>query len=114
MARRMREDLRSRRAIAAWLGGTRNDAWWQGTDRWRERHGKHGPRQGDDQRGGGGVRRDLGEWTGDTNMQMEGLTQEVKGKAQKTWGDVKDAVRDARNEVKRKPAGRKAGDSRAE
>jgi uncharacterized protein YjbJ (UPF0337 family) len=63
---------------------------------------------------GGGVRRDLGEWTGDTNMQMEGLTQEVKGKAQKTWGDVKDAVRDARNEVKRKPAGRKAGDSRAE
>jgi uncharacterized protein YjbJ (UPF0337 family) len=47
-------------------------------------------------------------------MQMERLTQEVKGKAQKTWGDVKDAVRDARNEVKRKPAGRKAGDSRAE
>jgi uncharacterized protein YjbJ (UPF0337 family) len=42
---------------------------------------------------------------------MEGLAQEVKGKAQKTWGAVKDAARDARKEVKRRPAGRNMGNA---
>lgn len=43
----------------------------------------------------GRAKRQVGEWTGDTDAQMEGLAQEVKGKAQKTWGGVKDAVRSA-------------------
>jgi uncharacterized protein YjbJ (UPF0337 family) len=43
----------------------------------------------------GRVKRQVGEWTGDTNAQVEGAAQQVKGKAQKAWGNVKDAARDA-------------------
>ena len=59
----------------------------------------------------GRAKHQLGECTGNTNTQMEGLAQEVKGKAQKTWGAVKDAARDARKEVKRRPAGRNMGNA---
>jgi uncharacterized protein YjbJ (UPF0337 family) len=47
----------------------------------------------------GRAKRQVGEWTGDTDAQIEGLAQEVKGRAQKTWGGVKDAVRAARDEA---------------
>lgn len=43
----------------------------------------------------GRAKRQVGEWTGDTNAQVEGAVQQAKGKAQKVWGNVKDAVRDA-------------------
>lgn len=43
----------------------------------------------------GRVKRQTGEWTGDTNKQAEGVGQQIKGKAEKAWGDVKDAARDA-------------------
>jgi uncharacterized protein YjbJ (UPF0337 family) len=43
----------------------------------------------------GRAKRQVGEWTGDTNAQVEGAAQQVKGKAQKAWGNVKDAARDA-------------------
>ena len=43
----------------------------------------------------------VGEWTGDTNAQVEGAAQQVKGKAEKAWGNVKDAARDAKKEVQR-------------
>ncbi len=49
----------------------------------------------------GRVKRQVGEWTGDTNAQVEGAAQQVKGKAQKTWGEVKDAARDARTDADR-------------
>jgi len=42
----------------------------------------------------GRVKRQVGEWTGDTQTQVEGATQQVKGKAEKAWGNVKDAARD--------------------
>jgi uncharacterized protein YjbJ (UPF0337 family) len=45
----------------------------------------------------GRAKRQVGEWTGDTQTQVEGTTQQVKGKAEKAWGNVKDAVRDAGN-----------------
>ena len=45
----------------------------------------------------GRVKRQVGEWTGDTQTQAEGATQQVKGKAEKAWGNVKDAARDAAN-----------------
>ena len=48
----------------------------------------------------GRAKRQVGEWTGDRNAQMEGLAQEVKGKAQKTWGEVKDSVRSATEEAR--------------
>jgi len=49
----------------------------------------------------GRVKRQVGEWTGDTNAQVEGAAQQVKGKAEKAWGNVKDAARDAKKEVQR-------------
>ena len=49
----------------------------------------------------GRVKRQVGEWTGDTNAQVEGAAQQVKGKAEKAWGNVKDAARDAKKEVAR-------------
>ena len=36
----------------------------------------------------GRAKRQVGEWTGDTSTQVEGAAQQVKGKAQKAWGDV--------------------------
>ncbi|MEI9967473.1 MAG: CsbD family protein [Terracidiphilus sp.] len=43
----------------------------------------------------GRAKRQVGEWTGDTNAQVEGAAQQLKGKAQKVVGTVKDAARDA-------------------
>jgi uncharacterized protein YjbJ (UPF0337 family) len=44
----------------------------------------------------GRVKRQAGEWTGNPNTQAEGAAQQIKGKAEKAVGQVKDAVRDAR------------------
>jgi uncharacterized protein YjbJ (UPF0337 family) len=52
----------------------------------------------------GRAKRQVGEWTGDTNAQAEGSAQQIKGKAQKAWGEVKDAARDAQSEVNREKA----------
>lgn len=43
----------------------------------------------------GRAKRQVGEWTGDTNAQVEGTAQQVKGKAEKAWGNVKDTARAA-------------------
>lgn len=42
----------------------------------------------------GRAKRQVGEWTGDTQSQVEGAAQQVKGKAEKAWGNIKDAARD--------------------
>lgn len=47
----------------------------------------------------GRVKRQVGEWTGDTQTQVEGAAQQVKGKAEKAWGNVKEAARDAKDKV---------------
>ena len=49
----------------------------------------------------GRVKRQVGEWTGDTETQAEGAAQQVKGKVENAWGKTKDAVRDATDEAKR-------------
>jgi uncharacterized protein YjbJ (UPF0337 family) len=49
----------------------------------------------------GRVKRQVGEWTGDSQTQTDGAAQQVKGKAEKAWGNVKDAVRDATNKSDR-------------
>ncbi len=49
----------------------------------------------------GRAERQAGEWTGDTNAQVEGSLQQAKGKAQKAWGNIKDAARDASNKASR-------------
>lgn len=40
----------------------------------------------------GRAKRQVGEWTGDTKTQAEGAAQQVKGKAEKVVGIVRDAV----------------------
>jgi uncharacterized protein YjbJ (UPF0337 family) len=47
----------------------------------------------------GRAKRQVGEWTGDTGTQIEGAAQQVKGKAEKAWGNMKDAARDANKET---------------
>jgi uncharacterized protein YjbJ (UPF0337 family) len=49
----------------------------------------------------GRVKRQVGEWTGNTDAQVEGTAQQIKGKAQKAWGNVKDAARDAQTDIGR-------------
>jgi uncharacterized protein YjbJ (UPF0337 family) len=49
----------------------------------------------------GRAKRQVGEWTGDTGKQAEGAAQQVKGKAEKAWGNVKDAVRDVQTDADR-------------
>jgi uncharacterized protein YjbJ (UPF0337 family) len=43
----------------------------------------------------GRVKRQVGEWTGDTKTQVDGAAQQVKGKVEKAWGNMKDAAKDA-------------------
>ena len=50
----------------------------------------------------GRAKRQVGEWTVDTNAQLQGLGQQVKGKAEKAWGTAKDAVREGHEQVKDK------------
>ncbi|MGA2277793.1 MAG: CsbD family protein [Terracidiphilus sp.] len=47
----------------------------------------------------GRAKRQVGEWTGDTNAQIEGAVQQVKGKAEKAWGNAKDAAKDVKSKV---------------
>jgi uncharacterized protein YjbJ (UPF0337 family) len=49
----------------------------------------------------GRAKRQVGEWTGDTEAQVEGSMQQLKGKAQKVVGNVKDAARDTKSEADR-------------
>ena len=49
----------------------------------------------------GRVKRQVGEWTGNTDAQVEGAAQQIKGKAQKVVGNVKDVARDAVAKVDR-------------
>jgi uncharacterized protein YjbJ (UPF0337 family) len=48
----------------------------------------------------GRAKRQVGEWTGDTQTQVDGVAQQVKGKVEKAWGNVKDAARDANDHAK--------------
>src|ERR1700727_2332088 len=41
----------------------------------------------------GRVERQVGEWTGDTDKQVQGTAKQVEGKVQNALGKVKDAVK---------------------
>jgi uncharacterized protein YjbJ (UPF0337 family) len=49
----------------------------------------------------GRAKRQVGEWTGNTDAQVEGAAQQIKGKTQKAVGAVKDAARDAKSDFDR-------------
>ncbi len=48
----------------------------------------------------GRVKRQTGEWTGDKDLQSEGAADQAKGKTQNAWGKVKDAARDAADDLR--------------
>jgi uncharacterized protein YjbJ (UPF0337 family) len=50
----------------------------------------------------GRAKRQVGEWTGDEQSQGEGAMQEIKGRAENAWGNVKDGVRDMKHDMERK------------
>ena len=50
----------------------------------------------------GRAKRQIGEWTGDSETQADGAAQQVKGKVEKAWGNVKDAARDLGDKAKEK------------
>ena len=49
----------------------------------------------------GRVKRQVGEWTGDTKTQAEGAAQQVKGKIEKAVGQIKDSAREAAHHADR-------------
>ena len=48
---------------------------------------------------GGRLKRQVGEWTGDTETQAEGLADQAKGKAHNAMGKMKDAARDVADDL---------------
>jgi uncharacterized protein YjbJ (UPF0337 family) len=40
----------------------------------------------------GRAKRQVGEWTGNPDTQVEGAAQQLKGKVQKAWGNAKEAA----------------------
>jgi len=50
----------------------------------------------------GRAKRQVGEWTGDTQAQGEGAMEEIKGRAENAWGKVKDSARDLKDDAERK------------
>ena len=60
----------------------------------------------------GRTKRQVGEWTGNTNAQVEGAAQQVKGKAEKAWGNVKDAARDTKDKMQHELEKQKAEQER--
>jgi len=49
----------------------------------------------------GRAKRQVGEWTGNTDAQVDGAAQQIKGKVEKAWGNVKDAAKDAQSDADR-------------
>ncbi len=49
----------------------------------------------------GRVKRQVGEWTGDEELQAEGTAEQAGGKVQNIAGKVKDAARNVKEDIKR-------------
>ena len=49
----------------------------------------------------GKVQEKIGQAVGSDSQQIKGLDKQVEGKVQKTYGDVKEAVKDATKDAKR-------------
>lgn len=55
---------------------------------------------------GGRIERQAGEWTGDKKAQAEGTKHQIKGKARNAVGKIKDAGREAMEDVRQRDADR--------
>ena len=49
---------------------------------------------------GGRVKRQAGEWTGNSETQAEGTTDQLKGKGRNMMGKMKDAARDVADDLR--------------
>jgi uncharacterized protein YjbJ (UPF0337 family) len=49
----------------------------------------------------GRIKRQVGEWTGDNDLQAEGTADQAEGKVQNAWGNVKEKARDIADDMKR-------------
>ena len=49
----------------------------------------------------GRIKRQVGEWTGDKELQTEGTADQAEGKVQNAWGNIKDKARDIADDMKR-------------
>jgi uncharacterized protein YjbJ (UPF0337 family) len=49
---------------------------------------------------GGRIKRQTGEWTGNEKTQAEGLAEQAKGKTRNALGKMKDAARDAADDLR--------------
>ena len=47
----------------------------------------------------GRVKRQAGEWTGDSELQAEGAVDQAKGKVQNAFGKMKDAARESMDDA---------------
>jgi len=47
----------------------------------------------------GRVKRQVGEWTGDEELQAEGTAEQVEGKVQNAVGKVKDVARKVKDDI---------------
>jgi len=47
----------------------------------------------------GSAKRTAGELIGDTRLESEGMTQQMKGKVENAWGKTKEAVHDAAKNI---------------
>jgi len=47
----------------------------------------------------GSAKRKAGELAGDTRLEVEGMTQQMKGKVENAWGKTKEAVREAIEDI---------------
>jgi uncharacterized protein YjbJ (UPF0337 family) len=47
----------------------------------------------------GSAKRKAGEVTGDGQLQIQGMVQQVKGKVENAWGKAKDVIHDANKEA---------------
>jgi uncharacterized protein YjbJ (UPF0337 family) len=52
----------------------------------------------------GRAKRQVGEWTGNTETQAEGSAQQLKGKVQKAWGNLKEAANQVKDDARRERA----------
>jgi uncharacterized protein YjbJ (UPF0337 family) len=46
----------------------------------------------------GSAKRKVGQVSGNTRLQVEGMVQQVKGKVENAWGKAKDAVRETNDQ----------------
>jgi uncharacterized protein YjbJ (UPF0337 family) len=50
----------------------------------------------------GRMKRQAGEWTGDSKLQAEGIAEQAKGKARNAVGRMKDAARDISDDMRKR------------